>query len=123
MLTLISQSVRTRSVLESRRRQGPSYRAKVQGLGDADVHRYQRRKSRWRGTSRPFTQGERSANYRRDQMKGANPAGLSSMVSQHAGPAPAAGSSSASGSGAPAAPAEPGVVSIRSVGLCIWSRR
>ena len=54
---------------------------------------------------------ERLADIRmpRHQMKGANPAGLSTMVSQHAGPVPAP---SASGSGASTAPAEPGVVCI-----------
>ncbi|GHJ84816.1 hypothetical protein NliqN6_1218 [Naganishia liquefaciens] len=43
------------------------------------------------------------------EMKGANPAGLSSMVSQHAGPVPTA---STSGSGTSTAPAEPGVESL-----------
>ncbi|KAI5454221.1 hypothetical protein NCC49_004284 [Naganishia albida] len=45
------------------------------------------------------------------EMKGANPAGLTSMVSQHAGPVPPAGSSSTSG-GAQSTPAEPGVESL-----------
>lgn len=47
-------------------------------------------------------------------MKGANPAGLTSMVSQHAGPAaPAGASASAGGSGSQSTPTEPGVVSTR----------
>ncbi|KAJ9115000.1 hypothetical protein QFC22_005328 [Naganishia vaughanmartiniae] len=47
------------------------------------------------------------------EMKGANPAGLTSMVSQHAGPAPPAGAASSSGtSGSKATPTEPGVESL-----------
>ncbi|KAJ9103367.1 hypothetical protein QFC19_004466 [Naganishia cerealis] len=47
------------------------------------------------------------------EMKGANPAGLSSMVSQHAGPVPAANASSSTGaSSSQATPTEPGVESL-----------